>query len=430
MASASSRSPSTLPAADDLAAVRERLRASDIGEPILGAGTVVTLDRLEAASRPAQEFIVAPTLDVEVVERSVERGIPVIPAPTRRPRSVAWRSGATFVKVFPASSLGPSHVRGCGPLPEIELIATGGVDATNARQFGAGCVAVGVGGALVKGPPTSGGRSSRRPHDRPPRGTSDPRHGLHRDGCRDGGTGGGRGRLGLRGVADRGSRPRARRATPRRRMTADLRDEAAVDRTVSAAVERFGRIDGLFSAAGGSGRRFGDGPIDTLSADAWEATAALNLRTQVLMCGRVVRGDARPGAGRVRYPRFDPHPRQRHDGRPGPGAVRDARVRRRQGGVDGVDDVDGRDLHRRPDPGRPARPVIDRHAHGDPGRHPIPGSSGMRRGSSRSPGRCSTQTRSPRPRSSSWRTSRAVTGQSLAVDGGWSIVSTSAESSA
>jgi NAD(P)-dependent dehydrogenase (short-subunit alcohol dehydrogenase family) len=71
--------------------------------------------------------------------------------------------------------------------------------------------------------------------------------------------------------------------------TADLRDEAAVDRTVSAAVERFGRIDGLFSAAGGSGRRFGDGPIDTLSADAWEATAALNLRTQVLMCGRVVR---------------------------------------------------------------------------------------------------------------------------------------------
>jgi 2-dehydro-3-deoxyphosphogluconate aldolase / (4S)-4-hydroxy-2-oxoglutarate aldolase len=143
-------------AADDLAAVRERLRASDIGEPVLGAGTVVTLDRLEAAIRAGARFIVAPTLDVEVVERAVERGIPVTPgaySPTEI--ELAWRSGATFVKVFPASSLGPSHVRELhGPLPEIELIATGGVDATNARQFlAAGCVAVGVGGALVNGTP-------------------------------------------------------------------------------------------------------------------------------------------------------------------------------------------------------------------------------------------------------------------------------------
>jgi NAD(P)-dependent dehydrogenase (short-subunit alcohol dehydrogenase family) len=70
---------------------------------------------------------------------------------------------------------------------------------------------------------------------------------------------------------------------------ADLTDEAAVDAAVSAAVARFGRIDGLFSAAGGSGRRFGDGPLHTVSADAWEATTALNLRTQVLVCGRVIR---------------------------------------------------------------------------------------------------------------------------------------------
>jgi NAD(P)-dependent dehydrogenase (short-subunit alcohol dehydrogenase family) len=70
---------------------------------------------------------------------------------------------------------------------------------------------------------------------------------------------------------------------------ADLADEAAVDAAVSSAIQRFGRIDALFSAAGGSGRRFGDGPIDDLTADAWEATAALNLRTQVLVCSRVVR---------------------------------------------------------------------------------------------------------------------------------------------
>ena len=70
---------------------------------------------------------------------------------------------------------------------------------------------------------------------------------------------------------------------------AELTDEAAVGAAVTAAVERFGRIDGLFSVAGGSGRRFGDGPIHTVTGDAWEATAALNLRTQMLVCAAVVR---------------------------------------------------------------------------------------------------------------------------------------------
>ena len=75
---------------------------------------------------------------------------------------------------------------------------------------------------------------------------------------------------------------------PRGRQ-AELTEEAEVGAAVTAAVERFGRIDGLFSVAGGSGRRFGDGPIHTVTGDAWEATAALNLRTQVLVCAAVVR---------------------------------------------------------------------------------------------------------------------------------------------
>ena len=70
---------------------------------------------------------------------------------------------------------------------------------------------------------------------------------------------------------------------------AELTDEAEVDAAIVAAVKRFGRIDGLFSVAGGSGRRFGDGPIHTVTGDAWEATVALNLRTQVLVCAAVVR---------------------------------------------------------------------------------------------------------------------------------------------
>src|SRR6185295_16484309 len=70
---------------------------------------------------------------------------------------------------------------------------------------------------------------------------------------------------------------------------ADLSDQAQVEAAVGACVAAFGRIDGLFSVAGGSGRRFGDGPIDELDADAWDATLALNLRTQALVCRSVVR---------------------------------------------------------------------------------------------------------------------------------------------
>jgi len=70
---------------------------------------------------------------------------------------------------------------------------------------------------------------------------------------------------------------------------ADLTDETAVDAAVAAAVERFGRIDGVFSVAGGSGRRFGDGPIHELTAEGWDRTLELNLRSQALLARAVTR---------------------------------------------------------------------------------------------------------------------------------------------
>jgi NAD(P)-dependent dehydrogenase (short-subunit alcohol dehydrogenase family) len=70
---------------------------------------------------------------------------------------------------------------------------------------------------------------------------------------------------------------------------ADLTAESEVDRAIVAAVEQFGRIDGLFAVAGGSGRRFGDGPIHDLTAEGWDRTLELNLRTQALTCRAVVR---------------------------------------------------------------------------------------------------------------------------------------------
>jgi NAD(P)-dependent dehydrogenase (short-subunit alcohol dehydrogenase family) len=69
---------------------------------------------------------------------------------------------------------------------------------------------------------------------------------------------------------------------------ADLTDEGAVRDAVTACVDRFGRIDGLFSVAGGSGRRFGDGAIHSVSREAWDRTLELNLTTQALVCSAVV----------------------------------------------------------------------------------------------------------------------------------------------
>jgi NAD(P)-dependent dehydrogenase (short-subunit alcohol dehydrogenase family) len=70
---------------------------------------------------------------------------------------------------------------------------------------------------------------------------------------------------------------------------ADLTSETDVDAAITATVARFGRIDGLFAVAGGSGRRYGDGPIHELTSDGWDQTLAINLKSQALTCRAVVR---------------------------------------------------------------------------------------------------------------------------------------------
>jgi len=135
-------------AASDLRAVAERLGS----DAIVGAGTIRTIAQVRAAVDAGASFGVSPVLDRPVMEAALESGLPFVPgAYTPTEVDAAWRAGATFVKLFPGSSLGPSHVRELsGPLSEVETIVTGGVDASNAAAFlAAGAVAVGVGSALV-----------------------------------------------------------------------------------------------------------------------------------------------------------------------------------------------------------------------------------------------------------------------------------------
>ena len=136
-------------AAEDLAAV-----AALVGERgVVGAGTVRTDADVRAAIRAGAAFAVSPVLDPAVIALALGAGLPFIPgAATPTEADAAWRAGATFVKLFPGSSLGPSFVRELrGPLPEIETIVTGGVDAANAAAFlAAGATAVGIGSALAR----------------------------------------------------------------------------------------------------------------------------------------------------------------------------------------------------------------------------------------------------------------------------------------
>jgi 2-dehydro-3-deoxyphosphogluconate aldolase / (4S)-4-hydroxy-2-oxoglutarate aldolase len=137
-------------AAADLDAVRGRLATTAV-DAFVGAGTVRTREQLEAAIAAGAAFAVSPVLDPVIVEMALAAGLPFVPgaySPTEI--DAAWRAGATFVKLFPGSSLGPEHVRELrGPLPEIETMVTGGVDGENAVAFlRAGAVAIGIGSAL------------------------------------------------------------------------------------------------------------------------------------------------------------------------------------------------------------------------------------------------------------------------------------------
>jgi 2-dehydro-3-deoxyphosphogluconate aldolase/(4S)-4-hydroxy-2-oxoglutarate aldolase len=136
-----------------VSACAHRLARRADGPFLVGAGTIRSLEQLQAAIRAGAAFGVSPTFNRGVVGEAISARLPFIPgAATPTEVEAAWQAGATFVKVFPASSLGPSFIRELrGPMPEVETIATGGIDAGNARQFlDAGAVAVGIGSALVK----------------------------------------------------------------------------------------------------------------------------------------------------------------------------------------------------------------------------------------------------------------------------------------
>lgn len=120
---------------------------------LLGAGTVLDPETARAVLLAGAEYIVAPTLNLEVIRMCRRYDKLVMPgAFTPTEILTAWEAGADIVKVFPAEVVGPAFFKALrGPLPQIRVMPTGGVDLTTATTFlEAGACALGVGSQLVE----------------------------------------------------------------------------------------------------------------------------------------------------------------------------------------------------------------------------------------------------------------------------------------
>jgi 2-dehydro-3-deoxyphosphogluconate aldolase/(4S)-4-hydroxy-2-oxoglutarate aldolase len=140
----------TVPGAIDV--IREVVKS--LGDRVLvGAGTVLDPETARACMLAGALFIVSPSLNIKTIEICQRYSVPVIPgALTPTEVVTAWDAGADVVKVFPCSAVGGAKYLAAlkGPLPQIDLIPTGGVSLATAAEFLAvGAFALGVGGDLV-----------------------------------------------------------------------------------------------------------------------------------------------------------------------------------------------------------------------------------------------------------------------------------------
>jgi 2-dehydro-3-deoxyphosphogluconate aldolase / (4S)-4-hydroxy-2-oxoglutarate aldolase len=127
--------------------------AERLGDRILlGAGTVLDTETARIALLSGAEFIVSPTVNVDVIKLCRRYDKLVMPgALTPTEVLTAWEAGADIVKIFPSDLTGPAYLKAlAGPLPQVRMMPTGGVNLQTAAEFlRAGAFALGIGGSLV-----------------------------------------------------------------------------------------------------------------------------------------------------------------------------------------------------------------------------------------------------------------------------------------
>jgi 2-dehydro-3-deoxyphosphogluconate aldolase/(4S)-4-hydroxy-2-oxoglutarate aldolase len=130
----------------------EESAANQNEQVLLGAGTVLDPETARAAILAGARFVVAPTLSLPVIQMCHRYDAAVLPGVlTPTEMLTAWEAGADFLKLFPATAVGPQYIRDVlAPLPYLRIVPTGGVSLENAAAFvKAGAVAVAVGSNLV-----------------------------------------------------------------------------------------------------------------------------------------------------------------------------------------------------------------------------------------------------------------------------------------
>ena len=133
--------------------VIEQVTARFGSDALVGAGTVLDAEDAKSCIASGAQFIVSPALNLDTIAFCREQDVTVMPGALTPTEVVqAWNAGADFVKIFPAGAVGgPSYLKALkAPLPQIELVPTGGVSLKTAADFiKAGAAALGVGTDLV-----------------------------------------------------------------------------------------------------------------------------------------------------------------------------------------------------------------------------------------------------------------------------------------
>ncbi|HAA84996.1 MAG TPA: 2-dehydro-3-deoxyphosphogluconate aldolase [Kosmotogaceae bacterium] len=141
----------SVPKASEVIGEVKRLMGEQIA---LGAGTVLDPETAKNAIEAGAEFIVGPNLSISTARLCSRYAIPYVPGIMTPTEAVtALENGMHLVKAFPANVVGPGFIKALkGPLPQIEVIPTGGISKENiAEWLKAGAFAIGVGGSLTKG---------------------------------------------------------------------------------------------------------------------------------------------------------------------------------------------------------------------------------------------------------------------------------------
>lgn len=124
----------------------------DNDDVVIGAGTVLDAVTARIAILAGAEFVVSPAFDAETAKLCNLYSVPYMPGcMTITEMKQALEAGVDIVKLFPGNAFGPDFVKSVkAPLPQVNIMPTGGVDLNNVEQWiKNGCVAVGVGGSLV-----------------------------------------------------------------------------------------------------------------------------------------------------------------------------------------------------------------------------------------------------------------------------------------